>query len=274
MWRGCRRFFLAAALLSGTARAQSGMPVLQPGELAGLEVLQTASFAGTALYGYINGGADLYHEYGFERLTVQELRLTGETYSCEVYRMRDPAGAFGIFSVSRGACTPADSLPSSSCFSPHVVQWAQDRYFLRIASTSGSPTAGAGGLRLARVLRPKISDVTWTIPPVAVAAGGTPRTVILVRGVLGMQNGFDRWSRLLEGVENFEAVIVSREDPTGETAAGEFRFEADTDIDRFSRACAATGTLVRSVQKSGRRLLVLEAESNADSLWSALVETP
>jgi hypothetical protein len=89
-----------------------------------------------------------------------------------------------------------------------------------------------------------------------------------------MQNGFDRWSPLVEGMENFEAAIVSREDSTGQTAVGEFRFATDTDRERFSRAFSGRGKLVRSFQKSGLRLLVLESDTRADSLWSRLVNLP
>ena len=272
--RRSRARLLAFALLPGLAIAQSDMPVLIRGEIPGLEILRHESFAGKALYGHINGGADLYHEYGFDRLSVQELRLNDETYFTEVYRMADPAGAFGIFSVSHRKCTPADSLPRSSCVSPYVIQWAHSRYFVRIANESGSPRAQAGGLRLARELSTKISGDSWDIPPIPAAAGATEQTLLLVRGVLGMQNGFDQWSPLVEGLANFEAAIVSREDSAGQTAVGEFRFAADTDLERFTRAFSARGTLVRSSCKSERRLLVLESDAPADSLWSRLVRIP
>jgi hypothetical protein len=250
------------------------MPLLMPGEIPGLDIRRVQSFAGKALYGHIDGGADLYHEYGFETVSVQELRLNDVTYFTEVYRMTDPGGAFGIFSVSHGECAPADSLPPSSCVSPYVTQWAHSRYFVRVASESGSPDAQAGGLLLARRLSTKIRGDSWTIPPVPAAAGATYQTLRLVRGVLGMQNGFDRWSPLVEGMENFEAAIVSREDSTGQTAVGEFRFATDTDRERFSRAFSGRGKLVRSFQKSGLRLLVLESDTRADSLWSRLVNLP
>jgi hypothetical protein len=247
------------------------MPLLVPGEIPGLEVRRVQSFAGKALYGYINGGADLYHEYGFERLSVQDLRLNGEDYIAEVYRMTDPGGAFGIFSISRGECTPADSLPPSSCASPYAVQWAHSRYFVRVASESGSPVAQSGGLRLARALSTKIRGDSWTIPPLPAAAGGTERTIILVRGALGMQNGFDHWSPLVEGLGNFEAAIVSCQDSGHHVVVGEFRFAADTDLQQFSRVLTSSGKVVRSLQKSERRLLVLESDAPADSLWARLV---
>ena len=272
--RRSRALLLAFALLPGLAMAQSDMPVLIPGEIPGLEIRRLESFAGKALYGHINGGADLYHEYGFDRLSVQELRLNGETYFTEVYRMADPAGAFGIFSVSHRECTPADSLPRSSCVSPYVIQWAHSQYFVRIANESGSPRAQAGGLRLARELSTKISGDSWDIPPIPAAAGATEQTLLLVRGVLGMQNGFDQWSQLVEGLENFEATIISREDSLGQTAVGAFRFATDKDLDRFSRAFSGTGKFVRSYQKSERQLLVLESDAPADSLWARIVRLP
>jgi len=274
MSRRSRALLLAFALLPGLAVAQADMPLLVPGEIPGLEIRRDQSFAGKALYGYINGGADLYHEYGFERLSVQELRLNDETYLTEVYRMTDPEGAFGIFSISHGECAPADSLPRSSCVSPYAIQWAHSRYFVRVASESGSARAQAGGLRLARKLFTKIRGDSWIIPPVPAAAGATEQTLLLVRGILGMENGFDQWSPLVEGLGNFEGAIVSREDSAGQTAVGEFRFAADTDLERFSRAFTGRGKDVRSFQKSGRRLLVMESQGPADSLWSRLVRLP
>jgi hypothetical protein len=89
-----------------------------------------------------------------------------------------------------------------------------------------------------------------------------------------MQNGCDRWSTLVEGLENFEAAILSREDSTGQTAVGEFRFAAETDLERFSRAFSGRGKYVRSTQKGDRRLVVMESDTPADSLWARLVKIP
>lgn len=232
------------------------------------------SYAGKALYGYINGGADIYHEYGFERLAVQEADLGGETFLTEVYRMSDPGGAFGIFSVSRGGCAPDDSLPRSSCVSRHAIQWAQGRYFVRVAGESGSASAQAGRLRMARALSAKIRGDSWTPPPVAAAAGATERTLLLVRGPLGMQNGFDRWSALVEGLGSFEAVIHSHEDTAGFTAVAEFRFSNEADLASFTRALSGRGNFVRSIRKGPSRLLILESEAPADSLWARLKDLP
>lgn len=56
-------------------------------------------FAGDDLFVYINGGAEIYHEYGFVDLTVQRYRRGGDRVSVEIYRMDEDA--FGIYSFAR-----------------------------------------------------------------------------------------------------------------------------------------------------------------------------
>jgi hypothetical protein len=64
------------------------------------------TFARDGLYGYVDGGAEIFLQYGFQSLTVYELvpekpaaKVKGMTL--EIYRMASPAAAFGIFSTRR-----------------------------------------------------------------------------------------------------------------------------------------------------------------------------
>ncbi len=269
-----RTLYRLLALLPVLAFAQPEMPLLTPGEIPGLEILRAQTYAGKALYGYINGGADLYHEYGFERLTVQVLRLGDEAFHTEIFRMSDRGSAFGIFSVSRGECVPDDSLPRTSCVSPYAIQWAQSQYFVRIANETASPVAQALGLQLARNLSRKIGAANWTVPSVLAAVGATEQTVLLVRGILGIQNGFDQWSPFVEGLEGFEAMLFSREDSTGQTVVGEFRFASDKDLKQFSRAFSGREKFNRSFPRTEHRVLVLESDAPLDSLWAILLTHP
>ncbi|MRR38815.1 hypothetical protein EG829_30030, partial [bacterium] len=61
MSRRCRTLLLALAAFPGLAAPQPDMPLLVQGDVPGLEIRSVQSFAGKALYGYIDGGADLYH---------------------------------------------------------------------------------------------------------------------------------------------------------------------------------------------------------------------
>ncbi len=54
-------------------------------------------FSGSALYQHINGGAELYHRNGFDRLAVQDYASGSHEVRVEIYRMDDPAGAAAVF---------------------------------------------------------------------------------------------------------------------------------------------------------------------------------
>ncbi|MGB6864744.1 MAG: DUF6599 family protein, partial [Candidatus Aminicenantaceae bacterium] len=50
------------------------------------------------LFFYINGGAEIYHEYGFERVIVQDYQnRNGRSASLEVYKMSSPDSAYGMY---------------------------------------------------------------------------------------------------------------------------------------------------------------------------------
>jgi hypothetical protein len=125
--------------------AQAGLaqydpsPLLTPDDLSGARVATTGRYDGQALYGYIDGGAEVYLEYGFTRLTLQTVDLNGTTVNVELYRMKDSAAAFGIFSISRFRCRPVDSLGRYSCPSAYQVQIARGKYFLRASNATGTP---------------------------------------------------------------------------------------------------------------------------------------
>ena len=80
-----------AAIRSSSCCLPTGRP---PGwQRSGEERL----FVGAALYQHINGGAELYHQNGFDRLAVQDYASGGHEVRVEIYRMNDAAGAMAVF---------------------------------------------------------------------------------------------------------------------------------------------------------------------------------
>ena len=58
---------------------------------------QERLFIGAALYQHINGGAELYHQHGFDRLVVQDYINGAHEVRVEIYRMNEAAGAMAVF---------------------------------------------------------------------------------------------------------------------------------------------------------------------------------
>ena len=54
-------------------------------------------FAGAELYRHVDGGAELYHRHGFERLVVQDYASGSREVRVEIYKMATAAGAAALF---------------------------------------------------------------------------------------------------------------------------------------------------------------------------------
>jgi hypothetical protein len=59
-------------------------------------------YEGEDLFIYINGGAEIYHEYGFQRVQVQEYVQGNRSITLEIFEMDDDASAFGLYTFKRG----------------------------------------------------------------------------------------------------------------------------------------------------------------------------
>lgn len=55
-------------------------------------------YTGDDLFVYIDGGAEIYQEYGFKQVLAQDYKnASGKSVTLEIYEMIDPSAAYGIF---------------------------------------------------------------------------------------------------------------------------------------------------------------------------------
>jgi len=106
-----------------------------------VELKRERVFTGPGLYGFMNGGADLYLEYGVQELIVRDIVYEGEKYSIEVYDMPSSEDAFGIYSLHTFRCERADTLGCINCLSPYQLQAVADNSYVSIVFHSGSDAA-------------------------------------------------------------------------------------------------------------------------------------
>ena len=98
-FRVCSAAIAALLLVAGCSPPESTCP---PQDI-GLWRMEGESevYVGDDLFIYINGGAEIYHEYGFDQVAVQRYRRGGDTVSVEIYTME--GNAFGIYSFARSS---------------------------------------------------------------------------------------------------------------------------------------------------------------------------
>ncbi len=209
---------LAAYILLTAPGQEPAASGLVDGDCSGCVITRTEQFEGAALAGHINGGAELYKEYGFVSLTAQEVRLSsGEDLIVESYRMRSPDAAYGMFSISRHACGEGDTTFMYSCAGPYQIQCAAGEWYLRIMNGSGSAAAREHSTTLLRALVARTGQVRLPVPPLF----ATPATadvqdgILLITGPLGIQNGMPDWEDLLDGISEFTLRAVRLKDEGG-----------------------------------------------------------
>jgi hypothetical protein len=162
-------------------------------------------FEGRDLYLLIDGGADIYLEYGFMRAgSVRYADAAGNQLSLEIYEMKDPESAYGIFSfLAAGTGRPA-SFGQAGIFGEDFIIFWKGRFVVSVtaldegARTGLSEVARAGDLRMkSEGLRPALTGVL--LQPHFVNSD-----VVYLRGALGFdrQPGPGRGSvfRFREGV--------------------------------------------------------------------------
>lgn len=241
---------LAAVLFLFSTGQDSLVTLLPEGSCAGCTVQRTERYAGAALAGYINGGAELYKEYGFISLTMEEIRLPGgEDLVVEAYRMRTAAAAYGIFSISRFGCAAPDTAFTHFCGGATQIQCAAGEWYVRVTNGSGSRVAQESSRMVLRALVSRTGQPRFPLPLLFAepAVAGSANELMLMTGPLGVQNGLPDWEDLLDGAAEYTLHAMRLQNNQGILA--ELRFSRAQDAMGVARKLGvdvATETLQRA----------------------------
>jgi hypothetical protein len=226
--------FLAAATAALITVAAGAQSVLVPRALSGMDGIESAQsriFTETSLYGYINGGAELYLEYGFDTLLVTELVVEGSDIKAEVYRMKDPEAAFGIFSVSRFRCNGGAKLTEHLCRSAYQLQFCKGPFYISIINDTGSDDDQKRSSDLARLMIDNIEEPSFDPGSFYNEAldEDTMRGAVLVRGPLGIYNGIPGLSEQLARASGYSALLIR----LGTDTIASMKFNSDLAAEQF-----------------------------------------
>lgn len=121
----------------------AGFLLLTPAFLVAqdIEMKREREFTGPGLYGFMNGGAEQFLEYGVSKLTARDIVYSGQEYTIEIYDMPTPEDAFGIYSLHVFRCQRADTLGCIDCLSPYQLQAVVGNKYVSVVFPSGSTVA-------------------------------------------------------------------------------------------------------------------------------------
>lgn len=108
------------------------------------------------LFDYMNGGAELYLSYDFQKLLVQEFSSGENSVIVEIYEMKSSEDAFGLFSLNQEG--EDLSIGQGASYGFGLLSFRKDRYFVRIIDLSGKDISKDIILNLGRRVADKIEN--------------------------------------------------------------------------------------------------------------------
>jgi len=220
-------FFMTLIAGSSYSQVNNSFLSIDKSDLPGSRIQNIRTFNGTSLFGYIDGGADLYLEYGFSSLWVSEIILNGGKYKTEIYEMNGPEEAFGIFSISRFRCKSRPALTPFTCQTKYQLQICSGPYYVSIINSTGSKNDSIASLRIGEAIVSKIEnssvDLSGYLP--GFSKETLNNNALLVKGRLGINNGVPDLYDYFNGVTGYTMAVLKGNDKT--TLSVKFNNPAD-----------------------------------------------
>ncbi len=193
---GAALLVLAAAAVPGTGARQSGAPpaapLPEPGFAPGWATAGPArAFTGQDLFNQIDGGAELFLEFGFVRLRLQSYARGESELTLNAYEMEGPAPALGIYLMKMGRETPFPEVAARNSSEEVQLTVLKGRYFVQVDNLGDAPATRAEAAALANAFLAGIADEPVATPLDALPAEGRqPGSERLIRGPYGLQPYF------------------------------------------------------------------------------------
>lgn len=229
-------FIVILTTLTSAFAEEKPFPIIYANEIKGLDSVSTDYFDKDALFGYIDGGAELYLEYGFEKVAAQEFKVADEIIKADIYKMNSEYAAYGIFSVSVFNCKETNKIFKYDCVTPMQVLGIAANYFIMITNNSGSEKAKEMSAKIAEKLKEKIPDSPDRNKLIDNAAKNG-FTCKFLAGKLAVQNACPDLSEYFADIQQFELFYLKHEEEKNYLNACMIQFKSEDDQNRFIKNC-------------------------------------
>jgi hypothetical protein len=227
--------FIIIESFSLFAQEENKFPAIETNDVAGIKILNSKYYDGNALWGLIDGGADIYLEYGFDKLLFQEVEVNKIKFRVEIYKMLSEQSAFGIFSVSQFKCTQDDTLTKFICLTQYQVQAAVGRYYISISNERGNLNSKNSMIDIFVKILSKTNETIFDRPEMFKKDLFALHLSKLkfMKGTLGLQNGFPNMLDLFDGYSNYNIFILPIETKDGYINISDIVFSNEADKIKF-----------------------------------------
>jgi hypothetical protein len=163
-------------------------------EISGWTLSETPkTYLGDKLYEMINGGADIYYEYGFTQVMRTEyVNSRGKSIKLEIFEMESPAAAYGIYTFKIGVGGKAQAIGQEALLEDYYLNFWKANLLVTVIGQDSEVETVQGVIALSKAVdariaktgkRPELPDLLLREP----LAFSRPK---YVRGSLGVMNSY------------------------------------------------------------------------------------
>jgi hypothetical protein len=116
----------------------------------------TKIYDASNLHEYMNGEAEIYHEYGVKRFLTQVYHQDSGEIKVELSEMLDSISAYGIYSFYRSPDLKGLEVGDEGVISANQISFWQDRYYCRITTIGSGKEVVTTATKLAKEISLKI----------------------------------------------------------------------------------------------------------------------
>ncbi|MGZ5488508.1 MAG: DUF6599 family protein, partial [Candidatus Aminicenantales bacterium] len=149
------------------------------------------TFTGQDLFNQIDGGAELFLEFGFARLRLQAYARDKAELTLNAYEMESAASALGVYLMKRGRETPFPEVAARNSSDDVQLTILKGHYFVQVDNLGEVPASKDETVALANAFLAGIAEEPAPTPLDALPAEGkVAGSERLIRGPYGLQPYF------------------------------------------------------------------------------------
>jgi len=160
-------------------------------ELKGFELkTEPEYYQGDDLFYLINGGADIYLEYGFKDvISASYENETGLSFKAEIYQMLNDSAAYGIFSFNRNDKMIYHDIGDESIRQDDFLIFIKGHYYVVLTTQSNQKEQKVNLQAKARFIEAKIKG-SGNVPLLVAEYDSLAPNAIYLRGSLALNNTY------------------------------------------------------------------------------------
>ena len=149
------------------------------------------TFTGQDLFNQIDGGAELFLEFGFVRLRLQAYARGKSELTLNAYEMESAASALGVYLMKMGQEAPFAGIAARNSSEEVQLTIVKGRYFVQVDNLGEVAASRTETVALANAFLAGVAEEAAPTPLDALPAEGKmPGSERLIRGPYGLQPYF------------------------------------------------------------------------------------